>query len=81
MKPELFIDVRTESEWNTGHIEGALHFDLALLQQGKLSNLEKYTPIALYCRSGGRAEIASTILRQQGFSNAGSFTGLQNIAA
>ena len=84
MKQELFIDVRTEAEWHEGHMDNAIHFELARLQQGQLPNLVKNTPIALYCLSGGRAEVASTLLRQRGFShvrNAGGLTDVQNMSA
>ena len=77
---ETFIDVRTDGEWDAGHLDGALHFDLARMQQGELPDLPKGTPIALYCRTGIRAGEASQILQENGFTNArdvGGFSGLQ----
>lgn len=80
VKAETFIDVRTDQEWAAGHLDGAMHFDLARLQQGELPPLPKDAAIALYCRSGHRAGQALQILQQNGFShvrNAGAFTDLQ----
>lgn len=78
---ETYIDVRTDQEWQAGHLDGAMHFDLALLQQGQLPNLPKDTPIALYCRTGVRAGQALQILKQNDFTNArnaGGFAALQS---
>jgi rhodanese-like protein len=41
MNQETFIDVRTDEEWNAGHIDGALHFDLARMQQGSCPTCRK----------------------------------------
>lgn len=79
-KAESFIDVRTDQEWEAGHLDGAVHFDLARLQNGELPSLPKDTPIALYCRSGNRAGQALQILEQNGFTNvrnAGALADLQ----
>lgn len=69
MDNELFIDVRTDEEWNDGHLNGALHFELARLEQGELPDLKKDVSIAVYCRSGIRAEQALRILKKNGFIN------------
>ncbi len=77
---ETYVDVRTDREWEAGHLDGAVHFDLAKLQQGELPELPKDAPIALYCRSGHRAGLALEILRAKGFTNvrnAGGFANLQ----
>jgi phage shock protein E len=80
MTSEIFIDARTEGEWNEGHLEGALHFELAWLEQGQLPSLGKDTPIVVYCRSGIRAERALSILKKYGFlhvRNAGGYNDLK----
>lgn len=81
IKPEVFIDVRTDQEWQAGHIDGALHFDLAKLQQGQMPDLPKDTPIALYCRTGIRAGMALRILQQNGFTNARNAGGYEGLLA
>ncbi len=80
-KTETYIDVRTDQEWADGHLDGAVHLDLARIQAGQLPNLPKDTPIALYCRTGHRAGIALQILQQNGFThvrNAGGLAALQS---
>lgn len=72
------LDVRTLEEWNEGHKENAVHFDLSRLMSGEIPNLPKDANIQVYCRSGGRAAMACEILSDHGFStvhNAGGFSG------
>tara|TARA_B100001057_G_scaffold258587_1_gene258674 strand:- start:94 stop:426 length:333 start_codon:yes stop_codon:yes gene_type:complete len=73
---ELIVDVRTIEEWNTGHIDGAIHIEW----QDILSisdTVAKDKKIYLYCRSGNRSGKATKILNEAGYSqaiNAGSIT-------
>ena len=46
-KSEVFIDVRTDDEWEAGHVEGALHLELAKIQEGQMPDLPHDTPIAI----------------------------------
>jgi rhodanese-related sulfurtransferase len=67
----LFIlDVRTQEEFNDGHIEGAYlipHTEI----QSRVAELPINTsdPILVYCRSGGRSAEASQTLIDLGFQN------------
>lgn len=77
--PVAYLDVRTESEWLAGHLDGAVHLDLQEIQKGALPDLPKDSVVKIYCRSGKRAETAKGILGNSGFSkieNAGGFEGL-----
>ncbi len=77
---EIFIDVRTEEEWNEGHLDGAVHFEMVRLQKGELPEISKDAAIAVYCHAGHRARSAIEILRENGFlniRNAGGFNGLK----
>lgn len=60
------LDVRSPDEWKGGHIPNAHHIFLGDLR-GKLGELDKDKPTAVYCDSGYRASIASSILKQEGF--------------
>jgi hydroxyacylglutathione hydrolase len=60
------LDVRSPAEWQDGHIPKARHVFLGELR-GHLGKLDKGKPTAVYCDSGYRASIATSILRQQGF--------------
>ena len=64
-----FLDVRTESEYASGHIPNSLHIPLQEIQ-GRISELEdiKDKNIIVYCRSGGRSSIASKSLLKNGYN-------------
>jgi hydroxyacylglutathione hydrolase len=67
------LDVRTPSEWNGNHIEGAQHVPLASFGKG-LPDLSKDRRIALICGSGYRSAIAASMLQAAGYVD------LQNVA-
>ena len=63
------IDVRTEAEWDTGHLEGALHIEWQDILKIP-SDIQKDEEIFLYCRSGNRSGKATKILIEAGYVNA-----------
>ena len=63
------IDVRTEVEWDTGHLEGALHIEWQDILNIS-SDIQKDEEIFLYCRSGNRSGKATKILIDAGYLNA-----------
>jgi glyoxylase-like metal-dependent hydrolase (beta-lactamase superfamily II)/rhodanese-related sulfurtransferase len=62
------LDVRRESEWHAGHIEGAAWWPL---DNFKVSppEIDRELPIAVHCKSGYRSLIACSLLRRAGFQN------------
>jgi phage shock protein E len=68
---KILIDVREPSEYNSGHVEGAVNLPLASISKDNkdISGLSSDQEIVIYCRSGGRAESARSILLQLGFTN------------
>jgi phage shock protein E len=68
---KIIIDVREPSEYNSGHVEGAVNLPLASISKDNkdISGLSSDQEIVVYCRSGGRAESARSILLQLGFTN------------
>jgi hydroxyacylglutathione hydrolase len=60
------LDVRSPDEWKGGHIPNARHVFLGELRE-HLGKLDKTKPTAVYCDSGYRASIATSILKQEGF--------------
>lgn len=71
------IDVRSDSEWDSGHIEKALHItiDDIINKKHKLNKDQSY---AVTCRTGYRASIAASVLKQQGFTKiANVFGGME----
>jgi hydroxyacylglutathione hydrolase len=68
------LDVRAPTEWSEGHIPNARHVFLGHLRD-HLGKLDKDKPTAVYCDSGYRASIATSILQQQGFSRVCNIPG------
>ena len=62
------IDVRSQREWNGGHIPGARHITVPQLRQ-RATELDKSKPTAVYCATGYRASIGTSILKQEGFKS------------
>ncbi len=65
----FLLDVRTESEYLQGHIEGAILIDVTqnnFLEEAK-KQLPKDKTIALYCRSGRRSKVAAQLLADEGY--------------
>ena len=65
----ILLDVRTEKEFNEGHIPGALNIDQAegdFMEKAKLA-LAKDKTIAVYCRSGRRSANAAGRLAAEGY--------------
>jgi hydroxyacylglutathione hydrolase len=60
------LDVRSPDEWKSGHIPNARHIFLGELRE-RLGELDRSQATAVYCDSGYRASIATSILQQVGF--------------
>lgn len=72
----ILLDVREDNEWNEGHIAGAKHIPLNKINEETTKEFSKDRPIYTYCRSGGRAGKAESILRDLGFSKAENIGGI-----
>lgn len=77
----MYLDVRTNAEWDKGHVGGAQHFELARLQAGEIPDIPKDFTIQVYCGLGRRAEMAKSILNSAGFLNVTNVGGLENLRA
>ncbi|WP_437399143.1 rhodanese-like domain-containing protein [Flagellimonas lutimaris] len=71
------VDVRTPNEYNSGHIDNAVNFDLsrqkAFIQQ--INTLDKDKPVYLYCAVGSRSAYAAKILEREGFTKIFDYSG------
>jgi CoA-disulfide reductase len=63
---ETLLDVRTVTEFNNGHIDGALNIPVDELRL-RADELDKDKNIIIYCQVGLRGYIATRILNQRGF--------------
>ena len=62
----MLIDVRTDIEFENGHLEGAINIPVDELRE-RMSELDKNKEILEYCQVGIRGYIAARILSQNGF--------------
>jgi len=78
----LLIDVRTQQEFDEGHIEGALNIPYANTE-ALMSAIgdDKQRAAVLYCRSGHRAGIAKANLEEKGYSQLFNATGYDALKA
>lgn len=70
----VVLDVRGRSEWDTGHVPGAVHIPLAELPD-RLPEVPVGRPIAVHCQVGGRSAIAVSVLRAAGLAAVSNVTG------
>ena len=73
----IIIDARTDEEFATGHIEGAIlipEYEIAVRAEKELP--DKDALILVYCRSGRRSKIASEELVKLGYVNVKEFGGI-----
>ena len=62
----VLLDVREQTEWQAGHVPGALHVPLGELE-GKLGALPRGRQVVVICRSGNRSARATSLLVRSGF--------------
>ena len=63
------VDVRSQDEFDEGHIAGALLVDVSDgdFVEKAMAQLDKQRPVAVYCRSGRRSARAANLLAAQGY--------------
>ena len=70
----FFLDVRTQAEFDQGHISGSKLIPLDQLP-GRLAEVPSDRDVVVICRSGVRSKEGMTILRNAGYSRAVCMTG------
>ena len=76
------IDVRTDSEWNRGYIETAIHIPLhRIMEEIESLMVNKDQMIYLYCRSGNRSGKAEKALQRLGYANAKNIGGIKEASS
>jgi rhodanese-related sulfurtransferase len=70
------VDVREESEWEAGHIRGAIHLSKGIIER----DIERTIPdpnaeIVLYCGGGYRSALSADTLQKMGYRNVVSMAG------
>lgn len=73
----IILDVRTQEEYDQGHITGAIvipHEEIAEKAEEVLTDKDQL--ILVYCRSGRRSKIAAEALVELGYTNIKEFGGI-----
>lgn len=80
-QPGTVIDVRTQEEYDEGHLAETDHH-LNLLNgdfEAELSSLDKNETYYLYCRTGNRSGKAAKLMVNNGFENVYNIGGFQDL--
>ena len=75
----IILDVRTQEEYDQGHIPGAIvisHEEIAEKAEKVLTDKDQL--ILVYCRSGRRSKLAAEALVELGYTNIKEFGGIIN---
>lgn len=68
------VDVRSQGEWNTGHIEGAEHRFLGRLPSS-LTEIREDEQVIVQCQGGARSSIAASLLQAAHIKNVWNMSG------
>lgn len=77
-QPYVLLDVRTPSEYKSGHLQEAILLNWQgedFKEKFNALNIPKDTPIFLYCYMGGRSAEAAEWIRQQGYAQVADLKG------
>lgn len=71
------LDVRSASEWQNGHLEGATRIDIHGQEFADTAKrtLDPGKPVLIYCRSGVRSAKAAAVLEKVGFREIATLRG------
>ena len=71
------VDVRTATEYASGHIKGFENITLNSLEKN-VSKIQKDAPVIIHCQSGVRGAMAYSILEKLGYNNILNYSGSIN---
>ena len=72
----LIVDVRSQGEFDQGHVPGALHISFYSAGSGlRETGFSKKDPVVLYCEHGPRTSIASFTLYLSGYDQVYALQG------
>lgn len=73
-KPPIVVDVRNDSEWNSGQIDGSLHVPLINLLE-RADSLPRDRQLVILCATGNRSSTAASLLSQRGVTQVTDLRG------
>ena len=79
---EFVIDVRSQREWDAGHVERAAHIPYTEITE-RIAEVtgDKNARIVVYCAVGGRAGKAKRALERLGYTNVENAGGYDDVKA
>lgn len=81
-KGGTIVDVRTESEYVSGHVVGSINIPLSAVADHVDDFRDMAKPLILICRSGNRSGSATTFLKSKGVQdvmNGGAWTTVKKV--
>ena len=78
-KQGTLLDVRSPMEFESAHLPGAINIPLDIIEINikDIATLPK--PILVYCLSGGRSGVATSIIQQNGVSETYNGGGIDHL--
>lgn len=73
-KPAVLLDVRTADEWTQAHITAAVNLPLSQLTE-RMDEIPASRPLVVYCASGYRSSIATSLLQRHGVAQVMNLVG------
>jgi len=67
VKGALIIDVRSQKEYNLGHIKNAVNIPISYVDK-MFNSIPRDKELIVYCHSGSRSAVAARLLREQGWT-------------
>jgi rhodanese-related sulfurtransferase len=75
-EPHVLVDTREESEWNAGHVKGAVHLSKGIIERDiETKAPDKSAKLILYCGGGFRSALVADNLQKMGYTDAISLDG------
>lgn len=72
----IVIDVRTQMEWEDGHLPNALHIDIRSADFiSEIEKLDKTLKYLVYCKTGGRSHVVMHLMKDVGFKDVDNVNG------
>ncbi len=72
----LVVDIRTQQEYDQGHISGVEHVDFFRADfMEAMAQFDKNKPMIIHCAKGGRSEKAALKLKEAGFVKIYDYNG------
>lgn len=72
--PPKVVDVRTDAEWDAGHIADALHVELNGIEHAT-DRIPRERELVVVCKGGYRSSIGASLLRRAGFERVSDLAG------